>query len=294
MRTYNYITSNIAYDWSKSTGSIYTALINNNTVCLGYAEAFFEICNNMGLEVYIVTVPQHAYNIINLDGQYYIVDSTWDSGYIEGSYGYCFKGTNDFDNADYQYHTQTYGINIAAESYNTSLLYYYTGNLSHSSVPIISDSGTSNVAITSEPKSAEMHPAENDSGSGEIVTESQVIEETSSAAETQNSTESISDKGKNNITIGTNSNGEKTVVLGAEETQTKKNPAIIFIGIGIVILIVGAGTVLFILKKKKKTNPEDAANEIFENILMRETARSEDDDIKNNITQKDSDDKDNK
>lgn len=294
LRTYNYITSNIAYDWSKSTGSIYTALINNNTVCLGYAEAFFEICNTMGLEVYIVTVPQHAFNIINLDGQYYIVDSTWDSGYNEGSYGYCFKGTDDFDSADYQYHTQTYGINIAAESYNTSLLYYYTGNLSHSSVPIISDSGTSNVAITSEPKSAEMHPAENDSGSGEIVTESQVIEETSYAAETQNSTESISDKGKNNITIGTNSNGEKTVVLGAEETQTKKNPAIIFIVIGIVILIVGAGTVLFILKKKKKTNPEDAANEIFGNILMRETVRSEDDDIKDNITQKDSDAKDNK
>ena len=39
---------------------------------------------------------------------------------------------------------------------------------------------------------------------------------------------------------------------------------------------------------------EDAANEIFGNILMRETARSEDDDIKNNITQKDSDAKDNK
>ena len=77
LRTYNYITSNIAYDWSKSTGSIYTALINNNTVCLGYAEAFFEICNNMGLEVYIVTVPQHAYNIINLDGQYYIVTDRW-------------------------------------------------------------------------------------------------------------------------------------------------------------------------------------------------------------------------
>ena len=60
------------------------------------------------------------------------------------------------------------------------------------------------------------------------------------------------------------------------------------------ILIVGAGTVLFILKKKKKTNPEDAANEIFGNILMRETVRSEDDDIKDNIIQKDSDAKDNK
>lgn len=52
--------------------------------------------------------------------------------------------------------------------------------------------------------------------------------------------------------------------------------------------------VLFILKKKKKTNPEDATNEAFGNIHMQETARSEDDDIKDNIIQKDSDAKDNK
>lgn len=66
--------------------SAYDVLINNKTVCIGSATAFSYLMDKLGIESYIVDhiasydaknriyYSSHTYNVVKLDGKYYIVD----------------------------------------------------------------------------------------------------------------------------------------------------------------------------------------------------------------------------
>ena len=62
--------------------SSYGALLKGKCVCQGYAAAFYRICKELGYNVrFVGSDPDwgcHAWNIIQLDGKFYIVDCTWD------------------------------------------------------------------------------------------------------------------------------------------------------------------------------------------------------------------------
>lgn len=61
--------------------SAYSALVQNRTVCAGYARAFQYIMQQLSIPTYYCTGyagQNHAWNIIKLDGEYYNVDVTWD------------------------------------------------------------------------------------------------------------------------------------------------------------------------------------------------------------------------
>lgn len=67
--------------------SSYGALVENIAVCEGYARAFQYLLNRVGIENVVATgealdndgrAISHAWNVVNLDGQYYHVDVTWD------------------------------------------------------------------------------------------------------------------------------------------------------------------------------------------------------------------------
>ena len=61
--------------------SAYSALINGKTVCAGYARAFQYLMQQLGVNCYYCTGyagENHAWDIIELDGEFYNVDSTWD------------------------------------------------------------------------------------------------------------------------------------------------------------------------------------------------------------------------
>lgn len=58
--------------------SIYSVLMENRTVCAGYAEVFTMMMNAMGVDTMTVLSNCHAWNVIQLDdGKYYCVDATW-------------------------------------------------------------------------------------------------------------------------------------------------------------------------------------------------------------------------
>ncbi len=62
--------------------SAYSALVNGQTVCAGYARAFQYIMIELGIPTYYVSgysTQDHAWNIIFLDGEYYNVDLTWNN-----------------------------------------------------------------------------------------------------------------------------------------------------------------------------------------------------------------------
>ena len=108
---YGYITENVQYD---SEGvhddkdylkfSAYGALVENSAVCQGYAALLYRMLLEQGIDSRVITSDKlnHAWNIAELSGMYYYMDSTWDSASGEQSAGeaYFLKGKSDFLNHD--------------------------------------------------------------------------------------------------------------------------------------------------------------------------------------------------
>lgn len=72
----------VAYNKSAAMNqSAYSALVNGQTVCAGYARAYQYLMQQLGIPCYYCTGysgENHAWNIVKLHGDYYNVDVTWD------------------------------------------------------------------------------------------------------------------------------------------------------------------------------------------------------------------------
>ncbi len=107
---YEYIINNVSYDFSddevdKVRYSAYGALHNGMAVCQGFSQLFYRLAKEAGLSCRIISGMAddggHAWNIVSIDGIYYLSDSTWDIYNDEISEcDYFMKGTADFDEAD--------------------------------------------------------------------------------------------------------------------------------------------------------------------------------------------------
>ena len=102
---YNYITENVKYDEKNLNNedytlkfSTYAAIINNKTVCQGYASLFYRLARECGLETRIIigksNSKNHTWNIVKIGSCYYYVDATWDAGLND--YKYFLLGSNEF------------------------------------------------------------------------------------------------------------------------------------------------------------------------------------------------------
>ena len=109
---YNWITKNVRYDYAHLNDNTYklqyiayAAAINKTAVCQGYANLFYRLANDAGIDCRIITGTAdggngvwgpHAWNIVKMDdGNYYCLDATWDEG--RSSYSYFLKGTAAFN-----------------------------------------------------------------------------------------------------------------------------------------------------------------------------------------------------
>ena len=109
---YNWITKNVRYDYAHLNDSTYklqytayAAAINKTAVCQGYANLFYRLANDAGIDCRIITGTAdggngvwgpHAWNIVKMDdGNYYCLDATWDEG--RSRYSYFLKGTAAFN-----------------------------------------------------------------------------------------------------------------------------------------------------------------------------------------------------
>lgn len=89
--------------WSgdRQSQDVATCLRTRRSVCEGYANVFKALCDAVGLECEKVSGyargvsyrnstyenpnnSNHAWNIVRLDGDWYLVDCTWDSGHMDG------------------------------------------------------------------------------------------------------------------------------------------------------------------------------------------------------------------
>lgn len=77
--------------------SAYSVLVNGKTVCAGYTRAFQYLMQQLGIPCYYCrgySGENHAWNIVNLYGDYYNVDVTWDDK-EQVSYDYFNKTDED-------------------------------------------------------------------------------------------------------------------------------------------------------------------------------------------------------
>ena len=113
---HNYLIEKLDYDSTISKDNIYNiygALINKCTVCEGYARSFKYLMDELNIPCLIACGTainssgeneSHAWNYVQLNGNWYAVDVTWDdpiivgNGYIDSSikYKYYLKGSEEF------------------------------------------------------------------------------------------------------------------------------------------------------------------------------------------------------
>ena len=91
---HNYIINNTAYDYDnylnntipEESYTAYGSVILGRAVCQGYAEAFKQFMDVLGIKCYVVSgeaatasgLGGHAWNIVKVDGVYRHIDTTWD------------------------------------------------------------------------------------------------------------------------------------------------------------------------------------------------------------------------
>lgn len=106
---YTYLAKTVDYDYENLYNADYTlkytayaALLEHKAVCQGYAVAFYLLCRKCDIDVRVIPGTSygqtHAWNIVELDGVYYNIDTTWESSnYIEGNpFMYYMLNTEDF------------------------------------------------------------------------------------------------------------------------------------------------------------------------------------------------------
>lgn len=100
---HDYLVLNCSYDMRLYTGNLpadsyraYGALVNKTAVCAGYAQAYQMLLEAVDIPCEYVTGSanggSHAWNIVQIDGEWYHVDTTWDDpipdreGYVRYDY----------------------------------------------------------------------------------------------------------------------------------------------------------------------------------------------------------------
>ena len=75
---HDYLAEHCKYDLTYQNNDAYTALIDGNTVCQGYALAMCVLCRKMDIPCYAITSDalKHMWNVVRIDGTWYHCDTT--------------------------------------------------------------------------------------------------------------------------------------------------------------------------------------------------------------------------
>ncbi|MCQ2558954.1 MAG: hypothetical protein MJ135_07530 [Oscillospiraceae bacterium] len=103
---YYWICENITYDSAGAAAgkdntlchTAYSAIVQHNTVCQGYALLIYRLALECGIDARLIagysSGQNHGWNIVRLGNLYYHLDSTWDAS--REVYAYFLSGSEDF------------------------------------------------------------------------------------------------------------------------------------------------------------------------------------------------------
>lgn len=75
------VITSCTYKETPDMNTIYGCLVENEALCQGYSRAFTFLCSEVGIDSLVVlgvANEPHMWNIVELDGEYYHIDLTWD------------------------------------------------------------------------------------------------------------------------------------------------------------------------------------------------------------------------
>lgn len=79
---YDYVVANVAYDLNYRENSVYAALVKGRAVCQGYAMLLYKMLDKAGIKTLLISGQaggeNHLWNMVNLEGNWYHLDATWD------------------------------------------------------------------------------------------------------------------------------------------------------------------------------------------------------------------------
>ncbi|WP_282925740.1 transglutaminase domain-containing protein [Helcococcus kunzii] len=103
LKAHDWVVNNIYYEKGPNDQTLYSGIVEKRTVCTGYAKTFQAIMNKLNIPSYIIigdidsTNERHAWNLVELEGEWYHVDTTWDDkNTSEPSYEYFLIHDDDF------------------------------------------------------------------------------------------------------------------------------------------------------------------------------------------------------
>ncbi|TYQ18398.1 UNVERIFIED_CONTAM: dockerin type I repeat protein [Acetivibrio alkalicellulosi] len=87
---HDYILNFVDYSSTDEYNDPYSALYYGKTKCNGYAMLTYKMLRAAGIENIIVKNEDHAWNVVNIEGNWYHMDTTWNDGKKKGYgfYGY--------------------------------------------------------------------------------------------------------------------------------------------------------------------------------------------------------------
>jgi len=100
---HDWIVENVDYVSTSYCYEAYGAICNKEAVCLGYAKAFDAFMKILDIPCVMVSSESmnHAWNMVQLDGEWYWIDTTWDdpvgTGFHEGYTYFLLKGVRAAD-----------------------------------------------------------------------------------------------------------------------------------------------------------------------------------------------------
>ncbi|MBR6485145.1 MAG: hypothetical protein IKT17_00500, partial [Lachnospiraceae bacterium] len=88
---HEYLVTHCDYDTTYSNYDAYNAIVQEWSVCQGYALAYEYLLQLAGIDGQVVTSDynNHAWNLLKLDGKWYFVDCTWDDPVGTNDPDYC-------------------------------------------------------------------------------------------------------------------------------------------------------------------------------------------------------------
>nr|VZR97867.1 hypothetical protein MF5295_00512 [Mycoplasma feriruminatoris] len=123
-KAYEWMTKEVKYDPGYKTNSIlkdqtaYSALVEKCTVCTGYAKGFKMIMDELSIPCRVMEgqstrdfwAARHAWNLVEVDGEWYHVDPTSDRTHAEATFNFFFNSNDDFNKKDnFERDLGTYG-----------------------------------------------------------------------------------------------------------------------------------------------------------------------------------------
>lgn len=113
---YDYLANHITYDYKDTSNLPYTAydaIVNGKAVCQGYATLFYRILLDYGIDNRIIVSTTHAWNLVNVDGQYYECDLTWDSQNAQAGQNYEYFLKASLTGSEHKWRTSVLSASVS-------------------------------------------------------------------------------------------------------------------------------------------------------------------------------------